>query len=102
MQVSAEIIEKLEGGAKVVFPNSSNKSLEQKQKQVSKTLHAPSMAGISESTYAANAVLNSAVKLHGAAVDKYFADFAVNACWKGAAVGAQSCQGFGKRCHHFI
>ena len=45
------------------------------------------MAGISETIYAANAVLNAAVKMHGAAVDKSFADFAVSACSKGAAVG---------------
>ena len=45
------------------------------------------MAGISECVYAANAVLNSAVKLRGAAVDKSFADVAVSARSKGAAVG---------------
>ena len=45
------------------------------------------MAGISETIYAANAVLNAAVKTLGAAVDKSFADFAVSACSKGASVG---------------
>ncbi len=45
------------------------------------------MAGISETIHAANAVLNAAVKMHGAAVNKSFVDFAVSACSKGASVG---------------
>ena len=45
------------------------------------------MAGISETIHAANAVLNAAVKMRGAAFNKSFVDFVVSACSKGASVG---------------
>ena len=60
------------------------------------------MAGISECIFAATAALNSAVKLHGAAADKYFADFAVSACSKGAAVGHKVVKVLERDAHPFV